>query len=58
MPLLEPVYLDELYEKKLHNNCSRGYDVWGTSLKYPASKGAFIFRALAVWYSDLAALRN
>ncbi len=28
MPLLEPVYLDELYEKKLHNNCSRGYDVW------------------------------
>jgi hypothetical protein len=28
LPLLEPVYLDELFNKKLHNNYSRGYDVW------------------------------
>jgi transposase len=28
LPLLEPIYLDELFDKKLHNDCSRGYDVW------------------------------
>jgi transposase len=32
LPLLEVVYLDELYEKKLHNNYSRGYDVWALPL--------------------------
>jgi len=28
LPLLEPVFLDELYINQLHNSPKRGYDVW------------------------------
>jgi transposase len=33
LPLLEPVYLDEMYINKLYNNSPGGYDVWALPLK-------------------------
>jgi len=36
IPVLEPVYLDQLYIKRLYNNCPGGYDVWALPKKVPS----------------------